>query len=307
MKLAVRLFLGSALIASSLCAQEDDAPVPIPPAARRVLGEELCESLAKATELVVFDRTGEGEAVVIEGIAFHEVSRSSEASRLHRTCRKTFDERNFVRPDATPGFEAVRALRFEGPGGTETLLVSYAPSAFLWVEERVRIPFDPEGPLLDLLDPPPILDRRTVRLLEGADRLTLFRTLPDPGEVEGWPSIDGYPAYSERVVEGESMESVRRALLDPATWGDRLADCFFPRHAVRIRSGEEIVEILICFECDQASIQGVERELAFGTPPDSRRTPGTDARPSRPDRGAGLRMTHLTVRRAIDLGRGRGR
>lgn len=247
--------LAAVFLTGPLVAQD-----PAPGAgARDALGADLCDRLGAATALEILFRSVDGDTVLADRTFQLEGEANPEG--LRRILGDAYADASFERPSAEGGLDPLVALRFRTPEGPVTLLGSAFPAAILWVEGGRRVALDPGGPLAALCDLAPGLDRRTTGLVRRASRVTVFRTLPEPGEIEGLPSFVEHPVIDARVLEGAAMEPILRALLDPATWGTTVADCFEPRHGLRIEAGDDSFDVLLCFECNQGRIG--DRILGF--------------------------------------------
>ena len=102
-----------------------------------------------------------------------------------------------------------------------------------------------------------------VAVLKGATELTVYAT--EIREAAEGDRIRGYPIKAKRVVDGKDAAPVRGRLLDPKTYGGPIAKCFNPRHAVRAEKDGEVVELIICFECNHMYVYLGEERVAVPT------------------------------------------
>ncbi len=101
-----------------------------------------------------------------------------------------------------------------------------------------------------------------VDLISGAESMTLYRILSErSGEGE---CIDDYPIVRKRALAKEAMATIQGRLLAPATWGDGMAMCFEPHHALVIEKGGKSWTFVICFLCNYLTISPGEGTLCFG-------------------------------------------
>ena len=98
------------------------------------------------------------------------------------------------------------------------------------------------------------LDRRTRAVLAGATKVEVFRL---DGESEMKPKvagerrIGGFLVTAQGQDQGKELADKLTAILsDEQTCTDNYAKCFWPGVAFRVWKGEETVEVLICFKCD---------------------------------------------------------
>ena len=97
-------------------------------------------------------------------------------------------------------------------------------------------------------------------LLEGAEVVEIFAIHPYPHEAEGKPApgedFQGYKILGRKKLESvEDRLRIVALIYEACAKPGPFAACFNPRHAVRAKRGEEIVELVICFECDTLRIE----------------------------------------------------
>lgn len=91
-----------------------------------------------------------------------------------------------------------------------------------------------------------------------ADNMPLDETIPTGNQTRRW-KILGEGQVDEGQV-GEVLHAMRAGIAlfnnsDPDDPGEiAVPSCFNPRHAIRIQTGAELFEILICFECLQIEV-----------------------------------------------------
>jgi hypothetical protein len=101
-------------------------------------------------------------------------------------------------------------------------------------------------------------------LLTNADEFTLFSINPDPDF-----SHQSTNTFQDHVILGQldvkSVETRRKLIADlddgisqvtKAEAGGlyEMVNCFNPRHAIRAKKGNQLVKLLICFECGEIQI-----------------------------------------------------
>lgn len=91
-------------------------------------------------------------------------------------------------------------------------------------------------------------------VLENASSATLFWLIPDRGPSWGMDKrthFCDYPILSSVILEdAELRRKVISAFKNGVTsYHDSVAACFHPRHGLRVTSGKETKEFLICYEC----------------------------------------------------------
>jgi hypothetical protein len=90
---------------------------------------------------------------------------------------------------------------------------------------------------------------------KGAERSKARET----GEV-----FHGFPVLGKtEIVDAEARGELLKAIEDGiAQKGVSKADCWWPRHGLRVTSGGQVTDYLICFQCNQVYIYegGAERE-----------------------------------------------
>src|SRR5262245_51307271 len=99
------------------------------------------------------------------------------------------------------------------------------------------------------------LDRRTRDILAGADRVEGFRI--DGGDVgrepqpPGESGLDGFRVIARGKEQGkEFTDRLAEILSDRKTHTSNWAMCYWPGVAFRVWKGDECVDVLICFKCD---------------------------------------------------------
>lgn len=103
--------------------------------------------------------------------------------------------------------------------------------------------------------------------LDKADRIDLFRlnpTRPPEENKQGKKEFHGYEILSEvRALAKEQRQEAAGFLGKTLHWNDlRMALCFNPRHGMRLMSGKQTLDFLICFECNRVRIFDGDEQLA---------------------------------------------
>ncbi|MBI1914333.1 MAG: hypothetical protein HYS12_06290 [Planctomycetes bacterium] len=100
------------------------------------------------------------------------------------------------------------------------------------------------------------LDRRTQDILANADRVEVFRIdglekepEEEPTATNG-PKIDGFPIISTRKDQGKEFARRLGEVLSDDQISKEGPKCFWPGVAFRVRRGEDCIDVLLCFKCD---------------------------------------------------------
>jgi hypothetical protein len=101
------------------------------------------------------------------------------------------------------------------------------------------------------------MDSRDWAILAGATKVEVFRVdgfhpREDPSRWKpGEMHVGGYPVTGRGPDQGKAFaDQLARVLSRWSTYSNAYAKCFWPGVAFRIWKGEEYVEILICFLCE---------------------------------------------------------
>ncbi len=88
-------------------------------------------------------------------------------------------------------------------------------------------------------------------------KVTVFKLDPgDKGSKQWWkPRNDGRYFHSWKIVARKQVstdvgEALYQLLEDPETYGQYGSNCFWPGFGVRIANGEDVIDYLICLDCD---------------------------------------------------------
>lgn len=99
-------------------------------------------------------------------------------------------------------------------------------------------------------------DAQTRAVLVGATRVEVFRIDGEDGPHDRKPKtpgegrIGGFRVTAQGKEQGKEFASrLADILCDDKTYTRNFASCFWPGVAFRVRKGEEVVEVLICFTC----------------------------------------------------------
>ncbi len=115
--------------------------------------------------------------------------------------------------------------------------------------------------------PGPVLES-----FQDADEIVLYSLEPHPSKIDP----DDQIFHGQGLILGETViadAETRRSILTALESGVREHDgpvpsCFDPRHGIRIRKGEQVQDLVICFECVQIHwYQNDERAGHFRTSP----------------------------------------
>jgi hypothetical protein len=108
-----------------------------------------------------------------------------------------------------------------------------------------------------------LLGDRALRVLPAAAAVEVYRVDPkdyaDPTRTPTTPDerVGGYAVTATGPPQGpEFAARLRRLLFDPGTyWFEAAKGCIFqPGVAFRLRDGGDVVEVLLCFSCDELRI-----------------------------------------------------
>jgi hypothetical protein len=88
-------------------------------------------------------------------------------------------------------------------------------------------------------------------LLESATELTLFAIDPRGDAPNG--EVDGYPIRKTVVIPRAEIAQVAKAVAKALGQGPE-ANCFEPHHALRVVSGGQTVDLVICFACQEVEV-----------------------------------------------------
>src|SRR4051812_32067292 len=92
------------------------------------------------------------------------------------------------------------------------------------------------------------------RALEEAEQYELYSILPRQEPAESRPEFHYYPVLGKvSIGDRAARERLTAALKAGSNSGDPKA-CFEPRHGIRVRTGERVIDFVICFECNQVQI-----------------------------------------------------
>jgi hypothetical protein len=101
------------------------------------------------------------------------------------------------------------------------------------------------------------LDRHTTAIFSGATKVEVFRVdgldkSPNGKPINpGDPTVGGYPILARgKNQSSEFATKLADVLADDKTYTDVYNKCFYPGVAFRVWKGEESVDVLICFRCE---------------------------------------------------------
>ena len=99
-------------------------------------------------------------------------------------------------------------------------------------------------------------------VLERPDGLEIFALHPYPHMPEG-AAEDGADFHGYRILGSTEVDDAaqRKVLIDLVAIGvdesdGTVAACFDPRHGLRVRQGDEVVDLVICFACLSMHLHG---------------------------------------------------
>jgi hypothetical protein len=91
----------------------------------------------------------------------------------------------------------------------------------------------------------------TIRFADSIEVLSLH---PDE-QPEASDTFYGFPVLGRaRVADNDTRARLIADLVEGLLETVSAADCFFPRHGVRAVCQGRVVELVICFECNQARV-----------------------------------------------------
>jgi hypothetical protein len=90
------------------------------------------------------------------------------------------------------------------------------------------------------------------QLMANADALTLFSLLPDPhSKSSGADRFHGYPVLGKVEVGASPRRAEILEVLHRGIFGDSIVKrCWDPHHGIRAVSGEQALDLVICFICE---------------------------------------------------------
>ena len=95
-----------------------------------------------------------------------------------------------------------------------------------------------------------------------ANELTVFQLKGSPTPLY---RIEDYAIVRQAEVETGDMQSFSAAVVQGIVEEGRQARCFFPRHALRARRGESVLEMIICFQCGHILATLAGEKMSFPT------------------------------------------
>ena len=134
------------------------------------------------------------------------------------------------------------------------------------------------APLLLLLGCGHHFDGRTDAVLAGATKVEVFRIDSDmrPEAWKHYPEdakrIGGYPVTAQEADQGKRFaDKLAGVLSDGRTYSTMYAGCFNPGVAFRVWKGDESVDVVICFQCENfycgpPQAEEMENASFHGTP-----------------------------------------
>jgi hypothetical protein len=114
------------------------------------------------------------------------------------------------------------------------------------------------------------LDDRTSAILKRADKVEVFYvdgSWPPKSPAPGEKAIGGWRVTSQGRDQGpEFATRLADILADEASYSQTFAGCFYPGVAFRVWSGEDCVDCILCFYCDNFYLgPPVEGRFAYET------------------------------------------
>jgi hypothetical protein len=113
-----------------------------------------------------------------------------------------------------------------------------------------------------------LVPKEGLNVLENADEFTLLSLDPEPG-VKATNNFHGYSVFGKvQIKDGSERHASLDALYAGIAMDGPEAMCFNPRHGIRAKMGNQVEDLVICFECGQIYFYGVsEGKLSVnGTP-----------------------------------------
>lgn len=112
------------------------------------------------------------------------------------------------------------------------------------------------------------LTSSTIRSLEQADEWVLYSLNPisiealQPEDPRPEEVFHDFPVLGKTVIKDPSatLKLLRALNSGIANFDGMAANCFNPRHGIRAKLGSEVVDLVICFECQQIVIHATNRE-----------------------------------------------
>jgi len=115
-------------------------------------------------------------------------------------------------------------------------------------------------------------DARMLAALEAPDAVVLLALHPSAAEdladsedeeeraLAKQPHFHGHAVLGRKTLEDAAARERLVTLLAEgiARSGDDVADCFFPRHGVRLQGAGHTIDLVICYECLQMNVYGLD-------------------------------------------------
>ena len=119
---------------------------------------------------------------------------------------------------------------------------------------------------------PPDPDELTLYSIDG---VSMWKEIaPTPAQIKAG-LLFGSPVLGKvDVTDPELRRQVMAAVIGDTNKNPPMAACFYPRHALRVKKGEEVYHIVICFQCSNyESYHGDEKATRRGGPISSESKP----------------------------------
>jgi hypothetical protein len=113
-----------------------------------------------------------------------------------------------------------------------------------------------------------LIPKEGLELLENGQQFTLLSLEPAPWK-KSTNSFHGYPILGQvQIKDVNERRTILNALYAGVSMDGLQALCFDPRHGIHAQTGNQVEDLLICFECGQVYFHGVsEGKLSVsGTP-----------------------------------------
>lgn len=91
-------------------------------------------------------------------------------------------------------------------------------------------------------------------VLEKADDLSVLAVVCEREPKEGEDEFRGYPVTKRVTVKADERAALLAQIYEGVDDGGPIAKCFAPHHGLEAKRGDEVVSVVLCFECLQLRV-----------------------------------------------------